>query len=128
MSDNQVTGQFCWNELATPNLKAAKEFYGNAFGWTFSDHKMDTGTYSMIKCGNKEFAGMWEIPHDQQKEIPPHWMSYILVDSLEKSLEKIKKHGATVKVPPTKVDDSGYFAVIIDPTGAHIAIWESLEK
>lgn len=128
MSDNHRAGQFCWSELATPNLKAAKEFYGNAFGWTFSDLEMDTCTYSMIKCGNKEFAGMWEIPHDQQKDIPPHWMSYILVDSLEKSLEKVKKHGATVKVPPTKVGEFGHFSVIIDPTGAHIAIWESLEK
>ena len=127
MSDNQyMAGEFCWNELATPNVKAAKEFYANAFGWEFTDHKMDGGTYSMITCGDKEFAGMWEIPHDQQKHIPPHWMSYILVDNLVKSLEMVKKHGASLKVPITKAGDFGQFAIIIDPTGAHIALWESL--
>lgn len=120
------TGEFCWNELATPNVKAAKEFYGNAFGWKFSDHSMGDATYTMIKNGEKEFAGIWEIPHAQAKEIPPHWMSYILVDNLEQSLEKVKKHGATVKVPSTKAGEFGIFAVITDPTGAHIALWESV--
>lgn len=127
MSNQPGTGQFCWNELATSNLKAAKEFYGNAFGWTFADHKMDTCTYSMVKRGDKEFAGIWEIPHDQQKDIPPHWISYILVDNLEQSLEKVKNLGAFVKVPPTKVGEFGHFAVITDPAGAHVALWESME-
>lgn len=128
MSEQFVTGQFCWNELATPNLKASKEFYANSFGWTFSDHKMDTTTYTMVKRGDKEFAGIWEIPHDQQKEIPPHWMSYILVENLAQSLEKVKKNGASIKVPVTKVGDFGHFAIITDPVGAHIALWESSER
>jgi hypothetical protein len=81
----------------------------------------------MVKRGDNEFAGIWEIPDDQQKAIPPHWMSYILVDNLEQSLEKIKKLGASIKVPVTKVREFGHFAVITDPTGAHVALWESLE-
>ena len=128
MSNEFKTGEFCWNELATTNVKAAKEFYSQSFGWTFSDHEMGDATYSMIKYGNKEFAGMWQIPHDQEKQIPPHWMSYISVNNLEQSIEKVKKHGATIKVPLTKAGDYGQFAVIIDPTGAHVALWQSLGK
>ncbi len=127
--DTPAVGQFCWTELATPNAKAAKEFYSKAFGWQFDDHTMDDGyTYSMVKNGNHEFAGIWEIPKDKADEIPPHWMSYILVDNLQTALKKVELHGATVEVPETKVNDFGKFAIIIDPTGAHIALWESRKK
>ncbi|AHE67247.1 VOC family protein [Legionella oakridgensis] len=128
MSNGPKIGEFCWNELATPNVKAAKEFYGNAFGWKFSDHSMNGSTYTMIKSGEKEFAGIWEIPQDQSKQIPPHWMSYILVDNLENSLKKVQEHRATIKVPTTKVGEFGQFAIITDPTGAHVALWETFNK
>jgi predicted enzyme related to lactoylglutathione lyase len=126
--DKPTVGQFCWTELATPNAKAAKEFYSNAFGWEFADHPIDGYTYSLVKNGNHEFAGIWEIPKDKTHEIPPHWMSYILVDNLQTALKKVQVHGATVQVPETKVGEFGKFAVIIDPTGAHIALWESCSK
>lgn len=121
-------GEFCWNELATGNIKVAKEFYANAFGWTFTDHHMDHVTYSMVSRGNQEFAGIWEIPKDQQKDIPPHWMSYILVDDIDAHLILVKKLGATIKVPVTQAGSYGKFAIIIDPAGAHVALWESLDN
>jgi len=117
--------QFCWNELATPNVEAAKEFYSRCFGWTFIDHKMDHGTYTMIKHGDQEFAGMWHITDDMAKDVPPHWMSYILVDDIDEMLLKVQKNGASVKVPVTKAGEFGRFAVITDPTGAHIAMWQA---
>lgn len=125
MTQEHKAGEFCWNELATRNVKEAKEFYSKSFGWQFSDHQIGDSTYSMIKCGGQEFGGMWQIPHDQT-DIPPHWMSYILVDNLEQSLDTVKKNGAQVKVPTTKAGEFGMFAIIIDPTGAHIALWQSL--
>jgi len=127
MEKTPATGDFCWTELATPNLKAAKQFYGDAFGWKFTEHKIDDKTYTMIKNGDQEFGGIWEITKDQS-DVPPHWMSYILVADLKQSIEKVKKLGASIKVPLTKVSDMGQFAVISDPTGAHIALWESLQS
>lgn len=128
MKDQPKTGEFCWNELATSNIKAAKDFYGKVFGWEFTDHDMGDATYTMVKHNNKEFAGIWSIPKEKEKQIPPHWMSYIFVENLEKALEKAKKHGATIVKPATPAGEYGIFAVITDPTGAHIALWESLRK
>ena len=119
------TGKFCWNELATTNVKAAKDFYGQAFGWTFSEHPMGEATYTMIKRGDDAFGGIWEIPHDQRANVPPHWMSYIFVDSLDESIKKVQELGASIKVPATNAGEFGRFAIITDPAGAHIALWES---
>ena len=122
----QPIGQFCWNELATTSVKAAKEFYSKSFGWSFVDRNMGDMTYTMVKSGENEMAGMWQIPSDKSHEIPPHWTCYIYVANLDDSLKEVQKNGATVKIPATPVSDFGRFAIIVDPTGAHIGLWESL--
>lgn len=121
-------GQFCWNELATPNSKKAKEFYGDVFGWQFKDIDMGDMTYTVIKAQDKEFAGIWQIPGDQLHEIPPHWMAYILVPDVATALKKAKQHGAEEVKGVTQAGDMGRFAIIIDPTGAHLALWETLSQ
>jgi uncharacterized protein len=127
MTVKPMTGEICWTELATPNAKAAKDFYGKTFGWQFSDQEMGDMTYTVIKFNNKDLGGIWSIPKGQEKEIPPHWMTYILVDNIEEALKKAQKNGAKVMKPTTEVGENfGKLAVIVDPTGAHIALWQSL--
>jgi uncharacterized protein len=128
MSDLPTVGEFCWNELATANVQAAKTFYGKVFGWEFSDHEMGDTTYTMVKLKDKNFAGIWSIPKDKEKEIPPHWMAYILVENLDQAVEKARKYGAKIIKPATKAGDFGHFAILQDPTGAHIALWEPLQE
>lgn len=121
-------GEFVWNELATTNVQGAKDFYGKVFGWEFVDKNMGDMTYTMIKKGNKEFGGIWAIPAAQQSQIPPHWLAYILVENVEQSLEKARQNGAIVIKPVQKAGDMGIFAIIQDPVGAHIALWQALKK
>lgn len=123
-----IPGEFVWNELATANVQGAKDFYSKVFGWEFIDKKMDDMTYTIIKKGTKEFGGIWAIPAEQQSQIPPHWLAYILVENLEQSLEIARQNGATVVKPVQKAGDMGLFAVIKDPVGAHVALWQSLKK
>lgn len=121
-------GEFCWNELMTTDVHKAKEFYKKLFGWEYQEHDVDGMKYTMIKAGEKEGGGMMNIPADQQGKIPPHWMSYVYVDDIDKSLTAAQSLGASVKVPATNAGDFGRFAVICDPTGAHLALWQSLKS
>lgn len=128
-ADNSAsTGEFVWNELATSNVQQAKDFYGKMFGWEFTDKKMDDMTYTMIKKGGKDFGGIWEIPTEMQNQIPSHWLAYILVDNLDQSVENAVKNGATVVKPKQQVGDMGTFAILKDPAGAHIALWQPTKK
>lgn len=119
-------GQFCWNELATSDVSKAKDFYGKVFGWQFNEFKSGEMTYTIVKSNDKDIAGIWQIPSDQQKEIPPHWMAYILVANAKEALDKAKQHGAKEVKGITKAGDMGRFAIIVDPAGAHLALWEVL--
>jgi predicted enzyme related to lactoylglutathione lyase len=125
MKNNPKIGQFCWNELATSNVDAAKEFYGKVFGWEFSDYDSGDMVYTIIKCNGEDFGGIWSIPKEKEKEIPPHWMAYILVNDLNASLEKSTQNGASIIRPASPAGDKGYFAIIKDPAGAYIALWQS---
>lgn len=127
MSNNAPQfGEFCWNELSTTDSKKAKEFYSSLFGWQMQDHDMGSMIYTMIKKGDKDIGGLMQHPKGQEK-IPSHWLSYICVENVDVMVEKAKKLGATITVPATPVADFGRFAVIQDPTGAHIAVWQSLK-
>lgn len=124
-----TVGEFCWNDLATPNLDAAKAFYSKLLGWEFTDTSMEYMTYSMININNgKAFGGMWQIPTDKQNDMPPHWMSYILVEDLDATLQQAETLGATIKMPAMQAGDHGRFAIIADPTNAYVAFWESAKK
>lgn len=129
MSDTPKIGEFCWNELATSNVQVAKDFYGKVFGWKFFDHEMGETTYTMIKLNDKEIGGIWSIPKDKEKQITPHWMTYILVENLNEALERAHKNGATIVKSATYAGEFGRLAIIKDPVDAHIALWEpSLRK
>jgi len=119
-------GEFCWNELMTTDVAKAKVFYGDLLGWECHDMDMGEMTYTVFKSGDKDIAGMLQTPTGQENSIPPHWMSYIAVDDIEKMTEKASALGASVQVPVQTIQGVGRFSVLLDPTGAHIALWESL--
>lgn len=126
--EKPMIGQVCWNELATSDVNKAKDFYGKVFGWKFREIKTDEMIYTVISVQDKDFAGIWQIPADQQAHIPPHWMAYILVTEVESALEKAKQNGAKEIKGVTKAGEMGRFAIIQDPVGAHIALWEVVHR
>ena len=98
------------------------------YAMKLADHDMGDMTYTMFMNGDKSIAGMLQTPKDKIGHVPPHWMSYIGVDDIEKTFEKAKSLGANVIMPVTKAGDMGRFIVIQDPTGAHIAFWQCNES
>jgi len=117
-------GEFCWNELMTPDTKKAAAFYTAFLGWTTIDHDMGGMTYTMFMQGEKGMGGMLQTPADKVGQVPAHWMGYVSVENVDKSLEKAKSLGANIVVPKTIAGNMGCFAIIQDPTGAHVGMWQ----
>jgi len=123
MSEQPGYNQFCWNELVTSDVAAAKEFYSKLHGWTYQDHDMNGMIYTMAKSGDKEICGMMPLP---DQSVPPHWRSYISVENLDATILKAQNIGATIIVPAMQVGNMGRLAIVVDPTGAHIAFWQKI--
>jgi len=125
MSNNTPnTGEFCWNELKTTDPNKAKAFYSELFGWQVNEMNMGEMTYTMFLQNDKELCGMVEMPKDAS--MPPHWMSYIMVDDINTMAEKAEQLGAKIISPIQQVGEMGKLVLLEDPTGASISLWEKL--
>ena len=116
-------GGWFWNELFTPDAKAAVAFYEKAFG--FKHDAMDMGaqgTYYVLKDGaGKMRAGVMQQPPGMA--VPAHWLPYVHVADCDAAVAKATQLGAkSIVVPPTDIPEVGRFAVVIDPLGAAIAL------
>jgi uncharacterized protein len=120
-------GTFCWTDLATTDQDAAKQFYGQLFGWTAVDYPVGEGvTYSMMQIDGKDVGAISPQPQQQADAgVPPLWNSYISVESADAAADRAQKLGATVHAPPFDVMDVGRMAVIQDPQGAFFMPWEA---
>lgn len=120
MSDDQ--GRFVWYELLSNDPKAAERFYGAVVGWTAKDFEMPAPTgspYTILSAGEAAVAGLMEMPEEPRKQgMPPNWSGYIAVDDVDAAVEKVKRLGGMVHMPPTDIPTVGRFAVVADPQGA----------
>ncbi len=111
------------------DLAAAKNFYGQLFGWQSEDQESPGGTYSLLSLEGQSVGALAEMPDDmREQDIPPHWQVYLFVDDLEQTLAKIHEHGGGVCFGPRQLGQKGRFASCFDPHGAHFQVWQPLEQ
>jgi uncharacterized protein len=113
-------GTFSWAELATSDAGAAKAFYSDVFGWDYRDNAVGEGmVYSTALLGGQPVAALYA-----SEQPPPRWNSYVTVASAGESASRAGELGAHVVAEPFDVLDAGRMAVIADPTGAALCLWE----
>jgi predicted enzyme related to lactoylglutathione lyase len=115
-------GTFSWVDLTTSDAEAAKVFYGDLLGWEYEDNEIPGGgSYAMAKVGGESVAA---IPPATDMA-PPHWNSYITVESADETAAKAKELGANMIEEPFDVMEAGRMALFQDPTGAALCVWEA---
>jgi predicted enzyme related to lactoylglutathione lyase len=120
--EKKMANPFVHVELATTDLDKAKNFYGKLFDWKLEDVPMgNLGTYTLINVGSGTGGGMMKHP---MPGAPSAWLAYVSVDDVNASTQKAKSMGATVLKDVTEVPNTGWFSIIVDPTGAALALWK----
>jgi len=124
--ERHPAGAFCWVELGTTDATAAKAFYGGLFGWTPEDMPMAPGqTYTMLKLAGLELGAMYTLTEEMRRQgVPPNWMLYVNVGSVDEMIAKVAAAGGEVVTGPFDVADAGRMAVLRDPQGAVVSIWQ----
>jgi predicted enzyme related to lactoylglutathione lyase len=117
-----MANPFVHVELMSTDVGKAKAFYGRLFGWSLEDMPMGEDTYTMVKVGEGTGGGIMKNP---MPNAPSSWLAYVLVDDVAKSVEKVRSLGGKVMKDKTEVMGMGSFAIITDPTGAMIGLWET---
>lgn len=120
-----MANPFVHVELNTTDVNKAKAFYGSLFDWKLEDVPMPGGSYTLIKVGEGTGGGIMKHP---VPGAPSAWLAYVAVDDVAAATKKAKSMGATIMKDVTEVMDMGSFSVLIDPTGAALALWQPKMK
>jgi predicted enzyme related to lactoylglutathione lyase len=110
-------------ELHTPDPARAQAFYGELLNWKFKDLKIPGQEYFEVQSGGDLPGGMLRAGGGA----PAGFLSYFAVANLDASLAKAKSLGATVVKDRTDIPE-GSFAVITDPVGATLALWQKSDR
>lgn len=121
-------GAFSWVDLSASDLEAATAFYEGLLGWGHADTPIGEGAvYRMFVLGDKHVAAASQLRDEERSHgIPPHWNNYVTVTSADDVAGRVSDLAGNLIVDPFDVFDAGRMAVLSDPTGAMLALWEPL--
>ncbi|MGF1701130.1 VOC family protein [Photobacterium makurazakiensis] len=114
-------GAFSWSELMTDDPEKALEFYTQTIGWEVEAMPMPQGTYHVLKANGEPVGGVMAKPEGYE-HIPNHWGTYVTVDNVDATLEKVVAAGGKAIYEPMDVPGVGRMCAINDPDGAVISI------
>jgi uncharacterized protein len=119
-------GTFCWVDLQTSDQDGAKAFYEALLGWETEDVPIGDGmVYTMARLRGLEVAALGPA---QDPTMPPHWNCYVAVADADASATRAAELGAQVVAEPVDVFDAGRMAVIRDPQGAFVSVWQARDS
>lgn len=125
--DSYRQGTPSWVDLATTDPDGAKAFYSALFGWEWEANETDQpdNPYHMAHLRGRAAAGMMRQAQEQvDMGLPPLWSVYLTVDDIDATVADVAGAGGSVMAPAFDVMDAGRMAVVVDPTGAVVCLWE----
>jgi predicted enzyme related to lactoylglutathione lyase len=112
-----------WTDLSTSDVQGAGKFYSAVFGWKVEvNPDPQYGGYALAKAGGKDVAG---IGPKQMDEAPTAWTVYIGTSNAAETAKKAEAAGAKIIAPVMEVGDQGHMAIIQDPSGAYLGLWQA---
>ncbi|WP_404436112.1 VOC family protein [Microbacterium aerolatum] len=107
-------------DIPVADLERAQAFYSGLFGWQIAEMPGYEG-YPMWQAPNK-ISGGGLAPRSDDFSQP---RSYVEVDSIDDTVAKALDAGATLLVEKQPISESSWWAVISDPDGNSIGLYES---
>jgi uncharacterized protein len=127
--DSHTPGTIGWVDLVTTDLEAATPFYLGLFGWEAYDTPMPDGrgTYRFFRLDGRDAAAAGPISPEQRAQgVGSHWNVWVAGDADEVTA-RAAAAGGQVLLEPTSLGPSGRLALVADPGGAAVGVWQAGE-
>ncbi|MDX1646736.1 MAG: VOC family protein [Longimicrobiales bacterium] len=118
-----AAGSVGWQDLTVDDAPALRDFYAAVVGWT--PHEISMGEYAdyeMHDAGGAPVAGVCHA-RGVNADLPAAWLTYVRVPDLVAALDAVVERDGEVVAPVREVGD-GRMAVIRDPAGAVLALYQ----
>jgi predicted enzyme related to lactoylglutathione lyase len=105
-----------WFEIGTPDVDAAKAFYGPLFDWSFA---VD-GTYTLISAPGADgpSGGIFNTG-----DHPPYAIFVVRVADVAATAARAEQLGGKIVVAPMTLEDGMAVAYLADPNGSMFALF-----
>ena len=119
-----------WADISVADVDSAKSFYANLFGWHYGDTIFEGRTvYSLAflksDTGKKQpVAGIAPLWDGQMQNNVPAWHVQALVESADRTVERVLDAGGVITMPQMDVMDAGRMAICCDSLGNSMALWQ----
>jgi hypothetical protein len=110
-------------DIPVADMDAAKSFYAALFGWHIAEPPGFEG-YPMWSAPNG-MSGGGLAPRSEDFSQP---RSYVEVDSIDETLALAVSKGATVLMAKDPISETSWWAVLRDPDGNSIGIYEGVTE
>lgn len=108
-------------DIPVSDMSTATSFYSGLFGWNIAELPGFEG-YPMWQAPNG-ISGGGLAPRGDGFTQP---RSYVEVDSIEETIAAAKQAGGDVAMERSPITDTSAWAVIVDPDGNHIGLFEGV--
>jgi predicted enzyme related to lactoylglutathione lyase len=115
--DRHARQRVNWNELASPDLAAAKAFYRRHFDFEFNEAMSmgPMGDYCFIDHHGQRIGAVTQRQDERQ---PAAWLFYVGVPSIAAAARAIEANGGKVLMGPHEVPTGEWIVIATDPAGA----------
>lgn len=120
--DSAPIGAPTWNDLFTSDPDRAEAFYTALFGWKVDDPGPQYGGYKNFTKDDVPVAGF--MRNDGQFGAPDAWSIYLSTGDAQRTVDAAVAHGGQVLYGPMQVVELGSQAMVTDPGGAAIGVWQ----
>ena len=116
-------GKICYLEIPAKTAEASADFYSSIFGWKV--RRRGDGELAFDDPGG--VSGAWVKESDRTPG--EHTRTYIMVDGITDTLERIQAAGGRTLTPRTAIGPGmGAFAVFADPIGNEFGLYEEPQR
>jgi uncharacterized protein len=120
--DTYPAGVPCWVDTLVPDPEATMSFYRELLGWEFDGP--GPGDYFVARLRGRDVAGVGAQPTG----VAPAWNTYVSVASADRAAEAATGAGGEVAAVPFDALPAGRVAVLNDPAGAAVGVWEARDR
>jgi predicted enzyme related to lactoylglutathione lyase len=122
---NPPIGAPIWVDLMSSDTERSTAFYADLFGWTAESAGEEFGGYVNFFLDGEHVAGM--MANDPAQGMPDVWSVYLHAPDADAAVQAARDNGGEVFLDAQPVGSIGRFAVVADPSGAAVGLWEPAE-
>jgi len=108
-------------EIHSNDPVRTKQFYGNVFGWKFTD--VPEMNYILWTAPKEPGGG---LQHHGGRG--PHVLDYLYSDNIDATLRRVSAAGGTVLQTRMEIPGQGWWAMFQEPGGTVMALYQALQR